>query len=215
MNKYYKISLIGLLALVIILTIILLNNAYRQNKPTKSKVIVKKVFVKQKIIQRVVVNKIDRNKFVNWIYNNSFRCSKKQAEDIANILLKTKYPLLFASIIKNESSFNITAYSKSGAIGLMQVLPTQAHLKQLKSNNIINEPRDLFNADQNILAGQLIFMDILKINKGNLEKALLMYCGGNKNYVNKVLQSLGELTIYVRTEKLTKKVIDNNAVKER
>jgi len=170
-------------------------------KPKQPKPIVKTKIVK-KIVKVPVVEttpgKINEKRLTEWIYQNSFRCSRKQAKQIAHLLLQTKYPLLFAAIIKNESSFNITAYSKSKAIGLMQILPTSAHLNQLKKAGIINEPRDLFNPETNIKAGQLIFTDILKINNNNIRKALKMYCGGSGVYVKNVLQTLGEITIFVK-----------------
>jgi hypothetical protein len=199
MKKFLKYYIIGFLAGFVI-TFIALNVAFKE-KRVEQKVVVK---YKEKIVKvpvKVITpEKINKQKFIQWIYKNSFRCSRKQATEIANLLLKTKYPLLFAAIIKNESSFNITAYSKAGAIGLMQVLPSQDHIKQLKQAKIIKEPRDLFNPSNNIFAGQYIFLDILKINKNNIQNALKMYCGGNSTYVNNVLKTLGELIIYVKGE---------------
>ena len=202
MKKYVGYYVIGFFV-GLFLTLFLMMVYYKNHKP-KPKVIVKEKVVKVpvKVPEKVVVKeKINKDLFVDWVYKNSFRCSRKQAKEIVDILLKTKYPLIFASIIKNESSFNITAYSKSGAIGLMQVLPTKQHIKQLKEANIIEEPRDLFNPEANILAGQYIFLDILKIKKNNIKEALKMYCGGSKTYVNNVLKTLGELIIFVKGEK--------------
>jgi len=190
MKKLNLYDLIYLSIFILAIVVLIVTPISKEHTKIKQNVIIK--------YKKIYIKRIDKDKFIRWIYNNSFRCSLKQADYIAGILIKTKYPLLFAAIIKNESNFNITAYNRLGAIGLMQILPTKSHIKQLKEAGIINNVRDLFNPYNNIMAGQFIFNDILKINKGSLRKALLMYCGNSKNYVSKVLQSLGELTIYVR-----------------
>jgi len=166
-------------------------------KPKVIKQTITKTVVKT-VVQKIPENKIDENKLANWIYHHSYRCSRKQAKEYAELILKTKHPLLIASIIKNESSFNVSAVSSSNAIGLMQILPTKEHLRQLKEAKIIKDKRDLFDAEVNIKAGEFIFDDILRLNDNNISKALLMYCGGNKSYVNRVLQTLGQLTIEVK-----------------
>ena len=193
-----KVELIIALIVGVLLGSIIGYTTLHKKQPVKPKVIVKKqVVVKTKYIKAKTINK---EKLAEWIYKHSFRCSRKQSDIYAQLLLKTKHPLLFAAMIARESNFNSTAYSKAGAIGLMQVLPTKDHMKQLKDAGILTEPRDLFNPDTNIAAGEFIFDDILRIKKNNVSKALLMYCGGNRQYVHDVLEYLGQLSIAVGFE---------------
>jgi len=169
---------------------------------THSKVITK---VKKEIIYKQkncnCVSKINKNLLAQWIYKNSFRCSKKQAIKYANIIMKQPYPLLIAAIIQRESSFDSTATNKVGntlVIGLMQIYCSKQHIQQLKKAGIINNIRDLYDPEVNIKAGTFILNDIININNGDLVKSLKMYCGGSKGYVNNILQTLGQLTLEVK-----------------
>ncbi len=195
MKKNHVIFIV-VIAIIVLLGILGIVH-YERNK-TK---IITKTITKTKVVtvtKRILISNISSDKLASWIYNNSYRCSEKQAQIIANILMQSNQPLLFAAIIKNESSFNITAYSSAGAIGLMQVVPTDGHLKQLLDARIINTPRDLFNPTTNIKAGVFIFNNILKLNNNSITKALNMYCGGSRAYVNNVLATFGELSLQVQ-----------------
>ncbi len=186
---------------LILVSIIILEGVtafYLQQHP-KIVTVVKPV-VKKEIIYKKV-NKINKQALINWIYKNSFRCSYQQAENYANIILKQPYPLLVASIIKQESNFDTTATNKVGktlVIGLMQIYLTNNHIEQLKKAGIIKNVRDLYNPMTNIRAGVFILKDIIKINKGDLSKSLVMYCGGSRGYSRRVLENLGQLSLEVK-----------------
>ena len=193
-----KELLIYLYAFLVILGMFILFYIFQAKKPKtiiKTHTIVKKEIVYKK------VNKINKQALVNWIYKNSFRCSYQQAERYATIILKQPYPLLVASIIKQESNFDTTATNKVGktlVIGLMQIYLTQNHIAQLEKAGIIKNIRDLYNPETNIKAGVFILKDIIKISKGDLSKSLVMYCGGSKEYSRKVLENLGQLSLEVK-----------------
>lgn len=196
-KKLITFSVVFIAVVSIAVNIILLH--YR-----KPRVIVKtkpqvKVITKT-IIKKVPTVAINEKKLAGWIYQHSYRCSRKQAFMYAKYILLQPHPLLIASIIANESSFNPTAVSKANAIGLMQVLPTKDHVNQLKKAGIIKDVRDLFEPDTNIRAGSFLFNDMLKLNKNDITKTLQMYVGGSSSYVRKVLETLGQLTIQVKDD---------------
>ena len=191
-TKLYIISFICFWILIITAQVFL---HYRQKPIIKTKV------VKQVIYKTKTVNKIDRVKLVDWIYHNSFRCSHTQAQKYAGLILKQAYPLLTASIIKRESSFDSTATNKANGIlviGLTQVYCSPQHIKQLREAGIIKSVRDLYSTSVNVRAGVYILNDIIKINKGNLGKSLKMYCGNSRGYSRRVLETLGQLVLEVK-----------------
>lgn len=190
------VSIFGFMLGSLVFTIIYRQH-YKHVKP-KPKVKIKVITKTIVKIKKVPVKNINVEALADWIYKHSYRCSKRQAEEYARIISKQEHPLLIASIIANESSFNPTAVSKAGAIGMMQILPTKSHVEQLKKAGIINETRDLFEANTNIKAGAYLFADMLKLNNNDIAKTLKMYVGGSSIYVNKVLETLGQLTIQVR-----------------
>lgn len=102
---------------------------------------------------------------------------------------------LMKAIAKVESSFKIHAFSKAGAMGLFQLMPKTA--KDLGVNN----PYNPWEAS----IGAWKYVEILKKEFGNIEKALLAYHDGpwnvkngrisnvGKDYVNKVLKNIGNV----------------------
>ncbi len=103
------------------------------------------------------------------------------------------FPLLKA-IIKVESNFNPRAVSRSGALGLMQIMP-----ENIKSLNI-NDP---FDPCENIMGGALFFKRLVKRFDEKLPLALAAYNAGpnivdryksippfkeTKDYVEKVMK---------------------------
>lgn len=101
-------------------------------------------------------------------------------------------PALVRAVIETESNWNPSAYSRKGAGGLMQLIPTTA--QRYGAN-------DVFNPQQNIDAGVRHLKGLLERYNGNLELALAAYNAGEgavdrahgipafretRNYVQKV-----------------------------
>jgi len=101
-------------------------------------------------------------------------------------------PALVRAVIETESGWNPSAYSRKGAGGLMQLIPTTA--QRYGAN-------DVFNPQQNIDAGVRHLKWLLERYNGNLDLALAAYNAGEgavdrahgipafretRNYVQKV-----------------------------
>lgn len=76
---------------------------------------------------------------------------------------------LIKAMIRVESNFNPEAVSKKGAMGLMQIMPTN-----LDSLNI----DDPFDPRENILGGSLYFQRLMNRYEGKLPLALAAYNAG-------------------------------------
>jgi soluble lytic murein transglycosylase-like protein len=77
-------------------------------------------------------------------------------------------PELVKAVIKRESDFNARAFSKAGAVGLMQVMPYNAEHLGIERSQLW-EPR------YNILAGTRLLSALLKHYNGDLLSALSGY----------------------------------------
>src|SRR5262249_55056957 len=77
-------------------------------------------------------------------------------------------PALVRAIIQQESRFNAREVSRSGAIGLMQVMPFNAPRVGI-------DARDLWEPSQNILAGVRLLAVLLNYYDGDLISALVAY----------------------------------------
>lgn len=101
-------------------------------------------------------------------------------------------PALVRAVIETESNWNPSAYSRKGAGGLMQLIPSTA--QRYGAN-------DVFNPQQNIDAGVKYLKSLLERYNGNLDLALAAYNAGEgavdrahgvpsyretRNYVQKV-----------------------------
>jgi soluble lytic murein transglycosylase-like protein len=78
-------------------------------------------------------------------------------------------PALVRAVILTESNWNPRAYSRKGAGGLMQLIPTTA--QRYGAN-------DLFDPQQNINAGVKYLRTLLERYNGNLDLALAAYNAG-------------------------------------
>jgi soluble lytic murein transglycosylase-like protein len=78
-------------------------------------------------------------------------------------------PALVRAVIQTESNWNPSAYSRKGAGGLMQLIPTTA--QRYGAN-------DIFNPQQNVDAGVRHLKSLLERYNGNLELALAAYNAG-------------------------------------
>ncbi len=94
-------------------------------------------------------------------------------------------PELVLALIEVESHFDVYAISKSGAQGMMQIMPFWL--------DEIGRPDDnLIDMKTNLRMGCTILKYYMKMENDNLHKALARYNGsaGSKVYSNKVLTAL-------------------------
>jgi len=78
-------------------------------------------------------------------------------------------PALVRAVIQTESNWNAWAFSRRGAIGLMQLIPTTAQRFGAS---------DAFNPKQNVDAGVRYLRTLLERYSGNLDLALAAYNAG-------------------------------------
>jgi soluble lytic murein transglycosylase-like protein len=141
---------------------------------------------------------------------NGYKSTDDKNSDISKAIEKAskQYGVdeeLIRAVIKQESSFNPSAVSKAGAMGLMQLMPSTA--KSLGVNNP-------FDALENINGGTKYLRTLLSSFGGNKELALAAYNGGigrmnrlgvdtveeiarmpqeTRNYVDKVMKNYRNL----------------------
>lgn len=92
-------------------------------------------------------------------------------------------PFLILGMIKTESTFKPTSSNRSGAKGLMQVIP-RYHRDKIRGRNIMN-------IETNVEVGVQVYADCLNNNNGNMKKASRCYSGGAKNYTAKLKDGYG------------------------
>lgn len=78
-------------------------------------------------------------------------------------------PGLVRIVIEKESQFNPDAVSRSGAMGLMQLMPETAELLGIE---------DAYDPEQNIMGGVKFLSDMLEMFDDNVELALAAYHAG-------------------------------------
>jgi hypothetical protein len=133
-------------------------------------------------------------------------------------------PALVRAVIETESNWNPSAYSRKGAMGLMQLIPTTA--QRFGANNA-------FNPKENVDAGVRYLKRLLERYNGNLDLALAAYNAGEgavdrahgvpfyretRNYVQKVQNAYyrpgsGRLdNAYVRANSIHRNVDGNGRI---
>ena len=142
---------------------------------------------------------LQKKKPIRWgsekRFNGNFAVNGKFDRDIQRVSRRYNVdPNLIKAIIHTESSFNHRAISKSGAQGLMQLMPGTARELRVA---------DPFNPRQNIDGGTRYFRQLLDSFNGNLILTLAAYNAGpglvkrtggvpripeTRRYINKVLK---------------------------
>jgi soluble lytic murein transglycosylase len=89
-------------------------------------------------------------------------------------------PALLAAVIDVESKFRANAKSPSGAIGLMQLLPSTAHGIAVHTGGSQFETQDLYNPEINVRYGSWYLRHLLD-KYGDERTALAAYNAGQNN----------------------------------
>lgn len=83
-------------------------------------------------------------------------------------------PYLMLSLMREESFFDTTAISSTGALGLMQIMPDTARMVDTG----LLDPKMLYNPEYNIKTGIGYFSYLMKIFNGNEALCVLAYNSG-------------------------------------
>ena len=139
----------------------------------------------------------DEERTADYI-RKKYNLTPKLAHSIANSVYSNAEelkldPMILLGLIHVESTFRPNEVSSSGAMGLMQIIPSW-HVKLiLEAKNTFGLSTNLFTPEVNIWVGARIKKQYLNQYGGNLSRALLQYNGSlkdpEKTYSHKVLQS--------------------------
>ena len=88
---------------------------------------------------------------------------------------------LVAAVVYEESRFDAAARSRSGAIGLMQLLPSTAEGIALRTGGRRFRVDDLYDPEINVRYGSWYLRHLLEKYDGSVAKALAAYNGGQGN----------------------------------
>jgi soluble lytic murein transglycosylase-like protein len=124
--------------------------------------------------------------------------AKLQAELIVEVAHESGLPVeLLVGIISAETAhtFDASAVSGVGAVGLMQILQGQ---NEAGEEIEISEEKK-FDIQYNLQIGCAILKGKLKKTDGNLYRALQMYSGGADRYPERVYEGVGRYVMYRST----------------
>ncbi|MBP3255018.1 MAG: lytic transglycosylase domain-containing protein [Clostridia bacterium] len=125
------------------------------------------------LFQHVVLKMIYPKKYSEYVYKYS------QENEVD--------PLLVFAIIKAESDFKSDALSKSGAIGLMQLMPETAEEILNEIGIELKYDDELYDEEKNIKVGTKYYAFLNEKYNGKIELALAAYNAGIGN-VNKWIE---------------------------
>lgn len=100
-------------------------------------------------------------------------------------------PMLLLAVIAVESGFDRHALSEAGAVGLMQVLPSQ-------HRDRVRHATQLWDTDTNVSVGSSILREYLTAADGDLKGALARYSGGARGYPARVTNRLTQIEVAFR-----------------
>jgi len=133
--------------------------------------------------------------YVEYITDNSNN-THTQAQKIVEAIQhwSSKYQVdekLILAVAKVESNFYKHAISESGAMGVMQVIPSW-HKDKIKDARASLGNPEVFNINTNIYLGTRILKDCLS-RFIKVSKALMCYSGNTKGYDTKVLNTYEQI----------------------
>jgi len=104
-------------------------------------------------------------------------------------------PLLVMSIMATESSFQTSATSNKGCVGLMQI-NWPVWDKELRKKGIAKNNINIYDVNINIEAGCFIYSSLLDKNMRSNDKALNQYLGANSvSYKQNIYSTYGRLKL--------------------
>lgn len=147
-----------------------------------------------------VKNETKQKSLVKFI-SNSYNVPNKTAEKIVNSAFKVSQnykidPVILLSITAVESRFDPKAKNGSGAIGLVQAVPS-AHPEKIK--DIKKQGKSVYDIESNLELGAQIYSEYLNKSNGNVSLALQRYNGSvkdsKKRYSKKVFKVMKPLQV--------------------
>lgn len=122
--------------------------------------------------------------------------NRSQAQKIVEAIQRwsNKYQLdekLVLAVAKVESNFHHHAISSSGAMGIMQIIPSWHKDKIKEARSTLGNP-EVFNINTNVYLGTRILNDCIE-RFSKIRKALMCYSGNTKGYDDKVLATYEQI----------------------